>query len=523
MATWKKVIVSGSTAELANVKVTGLSSGVVTGGEGNLTTTAINGTGNILGTSGATGVKFNSGTYTGSFKGNGAGITGIGADTVANSLIDGNGINDFTFNGSGEVAISVDLDGSTLSVGTSGIKISDDGVTNTQLANITQGSIKVGGSGDAPTDLDAKTSGQILVGDGTNVASVAVSGDVTLAADGAVTIATDAVTNAKLANITQGSIKVGGGSDAPTDLVAKTSGQILVGDGTDIVSVAISGDATLASNGALSIAASVIGATELDQVFTDDSGGGAGTAGTFGTTVSIPALTIDAQGRITSASLQAISTSFTIAGDSGTSNAIDGGETLTIEGDNSISTVVSANKVTISIANGVVSGSSIAKTAQGTAQLTTNGVAADAVGLGTATGDKPQFAGVTLTAASQGTDLTLSGNLVVNGDTTTINTTNLNVEDSFILLNSGSTSAADAGFVFASGSSGNSGAAFFFDSTSNRLSYAKSAGFDATALTPSAYASLVIDSGAGQATDDVLTAKRGNIQVDGSDNIFIYV
>ena len=519
MATWKKVIVSGSTAELANVKVTSLSSGVVTGAEGNLTTTAINGTGNILGTSGATSVKFNSGEYTGSFKGDGSAITGIGADTVANALVDGNGISDFSFNGSAETTISIQTDGSTLSVGGSGIKIADDGVSNTQLANIARGSIKVGGTSDAPTDLVAKTAGRIIVGDGTDVASVAVSGDATLAANGTVTIAADAVTNTKLANIARGSIKVGGSSDAPTDLVAKTSGQILVGDGTDIASVAISGDATLAADGALSIAANAIGATELDQVFTT----GGGTAGTFGTTTSIPSLTIDAQGRITSASLQAISTSFTIAGDSGTANSIDGGETLTINGDNSITSAVTDNTITLSIANGVVSGSSVAKTAQGTVALTTNGVAASGVGLGTATSDKPQFAGVTLTAASQGTDLTLSGNLIVNGDTTTINTANLNVEDSFILLNSGSTSAADTGFVFASGSSGNSGAAFFFDSTSNRLSYAKSAAFNATAVTPSAYASLVIDSGAGQSAADPLTAKRGNIQVDGSDDIFIYV
>ena len=454
MATWKKVIVSGSTAELANVKVTGLSSGVVTGASGNLTTTAVNGTGNILGTSGATSVKFNSGEFTGSFKGNGSDITGISADTVANALIDGNGITDFSYNGSAERTIAIQTDGSTLTVAAGGIKISDDGVTNTQLANIAQGSIKVGGGGDAPTDLDAKTSGQILVG-----------------------------------------------------------------DGSDIASVAVSGDATLAANGALTIADNAIGASELDQVFTS----GGGSAGTFGTTTSIPSLTIDAQGRITSASLKAISTSFEIAGDSGTANNIDGGETLTINGDNSITSVVSANTITLSIANGVVSGSSIAKTAQGTAALTTNGVAATAVGLGTATADKPQFAGVTLTAASQGTDLTLSGNLVVNGDTTTINTANLNVEDSFILLNSGSSSGADTGFVFASGSSGNSGAAFFFDSTSNRLSYAKSAAWNATAVTPSAYASLVIDSGAGQSAADPLTAKRGNIQVDGSNDIFIYV
>jgi hypothetical protein len=71
-------------------------------------------------------------------------------------------------------------------------------------------------------------------------------------------VADDAITNAKLANITRGSIKVGGASDAPTDLDAKTSGQILVGDGTDVVSVAVSGDATLSSAGALTIVAGVI-------------------------------------------------------------------------------------------------------------------------------------------------------------------------------------------------------------------------------------------------------------------------
>lgn len=40
---------------------------------------------------------------------------------------------------------------------------------------------------------------------------------------------------------------------------AKASGQILVGDGTDIVSVAVSGDATLASTGALTVADVTVG------------------------------------------------------------------------------------------------------------------------------------------------------------------------------------------------------------------------------------------------------------------------
>lgn len=137
-------------------------------------------------------------------------------------------------------------------------KILDDNVTNAKLANMTRGTVKVGGASNAPTDLDANNSGYILVGDGTDIASVAVSGDVTLAADGEVTIANDAVSNAKLANIAQGSIKVGGAANAPTDLNAKTDGYILVGDGTDIKSVAVSGDISLTNTGATAIGAAKV-------------------------------------------------------------------------------------------------------------------------------------------------------------------------------------------------------------------------------------------------------------------------
>ena len=83
MAQWKKVIVSGSTANLANVQVDGLTSGqVVIGGgtAGNLTTTAINGTGNIVATTGAT-VNM-SGSFSGSFVGNGSGLTGVTATAI---------------------------------------------------------------------------------------------------------------------------------------------------------------------------------------------------------------------------------------------------------------------------------------------------------------------------------------------------------------------------------------------------------------------------------------------------------
>ncbi len=81
MAQWKKVVVSGSTANLANLQVDGLSSGVVTGASGNLTTTAINGSGNILATTGASGAQI-SGSFSGSFQGDGSNLTGVLASSI---------------------------------------------------------------------------------------------------------------------------------------------------------------------------------------------------------------------------------------------------------------------------------------------------------------------------------------------------------------------------------------------------------------------------------------------------------
>jgi len=81
MATWKKVIVSGSAANLSSLQVDNLTSGqVVIGGgtAGNLSTTAINGTGNIVATTNATGLV-HSGSFSGSFFGDGSGLSGVAA------------------------------------------------------------------------------------------------------------------------------------------------------------------------------------------------------------------------------------------------------------------------------------------------------------------------------------------------------------------------------------------------------------------------------------------------------------
>ena len=68
---------------------------------------------------------------------------------------------------------------------------------------------------------------QLLIGDGTGFTAAALSSDVTMANTGAVTIANNAVTLAKMAGITRGSIIVGDASGDPSALARGTSEQVL--------------------------------------------------------------------------------------------------------------------------------------------------------------------------------------------------------------------------------------------------------------------------------------------------------
>jgi hypothetical protein len=79
-------------------------------------------------------------------------------------------------------------------------EIEDDAITLAKMAALAQGSIIVGGAANAPTALSAKGSAKILVGDGTDLKSVAVIGDVTLAANGTVTIGAKKVLSTMLAD-----------------------------------------------------------------------------------------------------------------------------------------------------------------------------------------------------------------------------------------------------------------------------------------------------------------------------------
>lgn len=79
-------------------------------------------------------------------------------------------------------------------------KIADNAVTYAKLQDLTgRGYLIRGGVSGAPEDFNAKTSGQLVMGNGTDVASVAMSGDVTINGSGVTTIGAGKVTQAMLA------------------------------------------------------------------------------------------------------------------------------------------------------------------------------------------------------------------------------------------------------------------------------------------------------------------------------------
>ena len=136
--------------------------------------------------------------------------------------------------------------------------------------------------------------------------------------------------------------------------------------------------------------------------------------------------------------------------------------------------------------------------------------------------------GVDITgAATVSTNLTVSGNLTVAGTTTEVQTANLNVEDKFILLNSGSSTATEESGIIFGGSGGTAltGSALIWNGDHNsndgRAAIAHSvAGSDTSATVAYHLAGVFAGS-----TSDAATAKAdhvGNIRVESSE-IYIYV
>lgn len=196
MAVWKKIIVSGSSAHLANINVDSLSSGVVTGASGNLTTTTINGSGNIVATTGASNLVM-TGSFTGSFKGDGSGLTGlatnltIGADSGADDTVDL--VNDtLNFTGGQGVTATVSDNQISYAIASGIISASSLGTNTTQGQALL---VQNGNSGSAVTINSLGTTGTPTFASVTTTGNATVGGNLTV--NGSLTTISTTNTNIK--------------------------------------------------------------------------------------------------------------------------------------------------------------------------------------------------------------------------------------------------------------------------------------------------------------------------------------
>ena len=148
--------------------------------------------------------------------------------------------------------------------------IADGTIVNTDIS---------GSAAIAHSKLASLTDGRILVGNGSNVpVGVAVSGDVTMANTGAVTIANDAVEQAMIADDAVGADQLAANAVVNASVAAGAAitlaklepldnTKIIVGNGSNVATeVTMSGDVTIANTGAVTIAS---GAVETGMIADD--------------------------------------------------------------------------------------------------------------------------------------------------------------------------------------------------------------------------------------------------------------
>jgi len=198
-------------------------------------------------------------SFSGSFNGDFTGTTNLP------DLTDGSGIADFTYDGSTTALISVQNDGSTLTVGGAGVKVSDAGITATQLATSVAGAGLAGGAGTA-LSVNVDDSSIEISTDTLNVKALGVTN----------AMLAGSIVNAKLVNdsVTLGSTSVDLGATAAsivglTNLEATSITGSFKGDGSEITGIAstlgISGSSGVGTVSLKTQSLSVVGASGISN------------------------------------------------------------------------------------------------------------------------------------------------------------------------------------------------------------------------------------------------------------------
>ena len=403
----------------------------------------------------------------------------------------------------GDFATDAELNASssTLQTNIDGVQTNLDtasGSLATRLATI---------EGDNATDTELNASSSALT-------TAYTAADTTLSASLATSIAANA---ANLSNLTSGELNSGSFNVS----LHPDSGSIAFTEGLEIGDVYDQGNGTTDIRVPAGASWLELNYADSDFIYLDgtnagiqiDNGGGAIEWTYYGDSG-----LLDAPGEIRIPAANVFSGS--VSGPTVTATTINGttinGTTIngTINADNG---VVSSSAQTIAnLPSGTVSSS-----AQTVANLGgTSIVSSSAQTVANLNNQDVDFGSGDITA-TEGTftgDVRIEGALTTTGTVTNINTTDLNVEDKFILLNSGS-SAGNGGLIVQNSATVGQGTSLFFDDTADRWGL-DFAGADATAdtATADAYVAAVVE------TDDANYQKNGNIRIDtGTGEAFIYV